>query len=74
MDVFLDDSTEGFAGRMEILEHSSGRRLRSEGERAWIKVLVWDQTGIVLVHKRLEGVKFVWPPVRDGVIMLFWSE
>ncbi|MGI9486765.1 MAG: IS66 family insertion sequence element accessory protein TnpB [Geminicoccaceae bacterium] len=22
-----------------------------------IKVLVWDQTGIVLIHKRLEGVK-----------------
>ena len=32
-----------------------------------IKVLVWDQTGIVLVHKRLEGAKFVWPAVRDGV-------
>ncbi|SFE93868.1 IS66 family insertion sequence element accessory protein TnpB [Roseivivax sediminis] len=27
-----------------------------------IKVLIWDQTGMVLVHKRLEGAKFVWPP------------
>ena len=25
-----------------------------------IKLLVWDQTGMVLVHKRLEGGKFVW--------------
>ena len=35
-----------------------------------IKVLVWDQTGIVLVHKRLEGAKFVWPKVRDGVMTM----
>jgi transposase len=33
-----------------------------------IKLLVWDQTGMVLVHKRLEGGKFVWPQVRDGVM------
>ena len=33
-----------------------------------IKVIVWDRTGMVLVHKRLEGAKFVWPQVRDGVI------
>jgi len=26
-----------------------------------IKVLIWDRTGLVLVHKRLEGCKFVWP-------------
>lgn len=26
-----------------------------------IKILVWDRTGLVLVHKRLEGSKFVWP-------------
>jgi transposase len=31
-----------------------------------IKLLIWDQTGMVLVHKRLEGGKFVWPQVRDG--------
>ena len=35
-----------------------------------IKLLVWDQTGMVLVHKRLEGAKFVWPQVRDGVMRL----
>ena len=31
-----------------------------------IKLLIWDQTGMVLVHKRLEGGKFVWPQVRDA--------
>jgi transposase len=31
------------------------------------KLLVWDQAGMMLVHKRLEGGKFVWPQVRCGV-------
>lgn len=35
-----------------------------------IKVLVWDRTGLVLVHKRLEGGAFVWPQVRDGVMRM----
>ena len=35
-----------------------------------IKLLIWDQTGMVLVHKRLEGGKFVWPQVRDGVMRM----
>ena len=35
-----------------------------------IKILVWDQTGIVLVHKRLEGAKFVWPKAQDGVMKM----
>jgi transposase len=35
-----------------------------------IKLLLWDQTGMLLVHKRLEGGKFVWPQVRDGVMRM----
>ncbi|MER8950563.1 IS66 family insertion sequence element accessory protein TnpB [Mesorhizobium sp. M0959] len=35
-----------------------------------IKILVWDRTGLVLVHKRLEGSKFVWPQVRDGAMRM----
>lgn len=35
-----------------------------------IKLLIWDQTGMVLVHKRLEGDKFVWPQVQDGVMRI----
>lgn len=35
-----------------------------------VKVLVWERTGLVLVHKRLEGTKFVWPQVKDGVMKL----
>ncbi|KUM25195.1 transposase [Mesorhizobium loti] len=35
-----------------------------------IKISVWDRTGLVLVHKRLGGSKFVWPQVRDGVMRM----
>jgi transposase len=35
-----------------------------------IKILVWDGTGLVLVYKRLEGSKFVWPQVREGVMRI----
>ena len=35
-----------------------------------IKILVWDQTGLVLVYKHLEGGQFQWPRPADGVIRL----
>lgn len=35
-----------------------------------VKILAWDQTGMVLVHKRLDAGRFVWPAVRDGVMRL----
>jgi transposase len=35
-----------------------------------IKLLLWDQTGMVMVHKRLEGGTFVWPQVQCGVMRM----
>jgi transposase len=35
-----------------------------------IKIVIWDRTGMVLVHKRLESGKFVWPQVKDGVMRM----
>jgi transposase len=35
-----------------------------------LKLIVWDGTGLVLIHKRIEGRGFVWPNVRNGVISL----
>jgi transposase len=35
-----------------------------------IKLLVYDGTGLVLVTKRLEAGRFMWPPVTDGVVRL----
>jgi len=36
MDGYLDGSTEGYAGRIEVIEGRTGRRYRSEAERALI--------------------------------------
>ncbi len=36
MDGYLDGSTEGFAGRLEVIEGRTGRRVRSPEERARI--------------------------------------
>ena len=35
-----------------------------------VKLLWWDGTGICLLAKRLEGTKFRWPPIEDGVMRL----
>ena len=35
-----------------------------------VKLLFWDGTGICLVTKRLEGAKFCWPAIEDGVMAL----
>jgi transposase len=32
--------------------------------------MFWDQTGLVLMTKRLEDGKFRWPAVQDGVMRL----
>lgn len=35
-----------------------------------LKMVFWDGTGLVLVSKRLEGAKFRWPRMVDGVMRL----
>ncbi len=35
-----------------------------------VKLLFWDQTGLVLMTKRLEEGRFRWPAVQDGVMRL----
>jgi transposase len=35
-----------------------------------LKLLVFDGTGLVLVTKRLEQGRFVWPPITAGVMRL----
>jgi transposase len=35
-----------------------------------IKVLLWDGSGLVLCHKRLEQGKFAWPKIQDAVMRL----
>ena len=33
-----------------------------------VKLLVWDQSGLVLVWKQLQQGSFRWPPITDGVV------
>ncbi len=35
-----------------------------------VKLLFWDGTGVCLVTKRLEGGKFRWPKLENGVMRL----
>jgi transposase len=35
-----------------------------------IKILVWDNSGLVLVWKQLQHDSFRWPPIVDGVMKL----
>ena len=35
-----------------------------------VKILTWDGSGLVLIHKKLEDRNFKWPAIRDGVITL----
>ena len=35
-----------------------------------VKLLVYDGTGLVLIWKRLEGSKFKWPAISDGLMRL----
>ena len=56
MDGYLDGSTEGFAGRLEVIEGRSGRRLRSPQERARIAA-----------ESRLPGARVAEVARRHGV-------
>lgn len=71
------DFRKGHAGLSLIVQEVLGRDpfngaiyvFRSKrGDQ--LKCLVWDQTGLVLVYKKLEGGAFRWPRPSDGTIRL----
>ncbi|WP_458792303.1 IS66 family insertion sequence element accessory protein TnpB [Yoonia sp. MH D7] len=35
-----------------------------------LKMIVWDGTGLVLIMKRLNGKRFVWPKPQSGPVIL----
>ena len=35
-----------------------------------VKLILYDGTGLILITKRLEAGRFVWPLVTDGVVRL----
>ncbi|TWH02354.1 transposase [Ochrobactrum sp. J50] len=40
----------------------------------WLKILVWDGSGLVLTYKILENGSFAWPRVQDGTMRLFRAQ
>jgi transposase len=71
------DFRKGMDGLAALAQHElrlnpfSGAVLVFRAKRAdRVKLLVWDGSGMVLVAKRLEGGKFAWPTVADGVMRL----
>lgn len=35
-----------------------------------MKALLWDGTGMVMIHKKLDGKKFVWPNIGEGALSI----
>ncbi len=35
-----------------------------------VKIVAWDQTGLVMLWKALDGASFRWPPIIDGRVRL----
>ena len=35
-----------------------------------LKLLLWDGTGLVMAHMRLEDATFTWPAITDGMMAL----
>lgn len=54
-------SLDPYCGAVFVFRPKRGDRL---------KLLVWDGTGLVLVHKRLEDGRFAWPGIEDSVMKL----
>jgi len=50
-----------FSGNLYIFRTKRADRL---------KIVAWDGTGLWLHQKRLEKKQFVWPPVKDGSMIL----
>jgi transposase len=65
------DGLAALAQEQLRLDPFSGAVLVFRAKRAdRVKILVWDGTGTVLIAKRLDGGKFAWPAVKDGVMRL----
>lgn len=65
------DGLAAIAQQVLGLDPFSGAAFVFRARRAdRIKVLIWDGTGMVLMHKRLEVGAFVWPQVRNGVLRM----
>jgi transposase len=73
----VTDMRKGFDGLAALVQTVlaqdpfSGAMFCFRGRRGdLLKILVWDGQGLILVAKRLEKGRFVWPQARDGAVSL----
>ncbi len=77
--------TEGRDRACSEIFEELGRRTDDTGKRSshivdrmqnvgWcadrVKIIAWDQTGLVMIWKSLSGANFRWPPIVDGCMRL----
>ena len=72
--VDLRNGFDGLAAKAQQIigaDPFSGHVFLFRGKRGdYLRGLYWDGTGLCLFAKRLEKGRFVWPPIRDGVMTL----
>lgn len=72
--VDLRNGFDGLAAKakqMLAADPFSGQLFLFRGKRGdYLKALYWDGSGMVLLAKRLERGRFVWPPIVDGALVL----
>ena len=73
----VTDMRKGFDGLAALVQTVlaqdpySGAMFCFRGRRGdLLKILVWDGQGLVLVAKRLERGRFVWPQSQSGAVTL----
>lgn len=59
--ILSEFELDPFSGALFIFRSKRADRL---------KIIVWDGTGLVLIHKRIEGKGFVWPNSKSGILNL----
>jgi transposase len=72
--VDLRNGFDGLSAKVQQMigaDPFSGHLFLFRGKRGdYLKALYWDGSGLVLLAKRLEKGKFVWPPIVDGGLRL----
>ena len=65
---------DGLAAQVQTVlaqDPYSGAMVCFRGRRGdLLKILVWDGQGLILIAKRLEKGRFVWPQTQAGVVSL----
>ena len=65
------DGLSGFVASHFDLDPFNGAIYVFRSRRAdRLKMIVWDGTGLVLIMKRLNGKRFVWPKQQPGPITM----